>query len=307
MRTARTSWRESVRGRSASWLLALALLLPAAVAGQPADEEPLRLGVVTFYNARLMFVKYQPLVDYLSTETGRRWTLSVSTSYDATVEDLCAGRVALAYLGPLSYLRAHARCGAEPLLRLQADGRAVFHSDILVRTDSPFERLEDLTGQRVGFGDPLSTSSHLVPRAMLREAGLEAGRDIRVPVLRAARAGGPGRLDGRGRGLRCPRRHRRAVSSPGAASSRALWAGSGLPAGGLAEHSPGAEGEPVLGSAAGFRRPPGPLGPEDRKDLDLSGGFVPAVDADYDPVRELAEQVFGPGFTIRPEEELRCR
>lgn len=294
-----------MRGRSASWLLALALLLPAA-AGQPADQEPLRLGVVTFYNARLMFVKYQPLVDHLSAETGRPWVLSVSTSYDATVEDLCAGRVALAYLGPLTYLRAHARCGAEPLLRLQADGRAVFHSDILVRTDSPFERLEDLTGQRIGFGDPLSTSSHLVPRAMLQEAGLEAGRDVECRYFgqheQAARAVLMGEVEACGvrdvigelflhRGLR-----RLARSGP-------------VPAYPLVV-SPGTPPALKESLASALRRVPEEARPAPgraRKDLGLTGGFVPAVDADYDPVRELAEQVFGPGFTVRPEEELRCR
>jgi ABC-type phosphate/phosphonate transport system substrate-binding protein len=46
---------------------------------------------------------------------------------------------------------------------------------------------------------------------------------------------------------------------------------------------------------------------EERWDLELIGGFSTAVDADYDPVRRLAERVFGPGFATRPEGELRCR
>ena len=57
-----------------SWpgLLALALLLPATT-GAPAvgDDVPTRLGVVSFYNPRSMYVKYQPLVDYLSEQTGQ--------------------------------------------------------------------------------------------------------------------------------------------------------------------------------------------------------------------------------------------
>lgn len=295
-----------MRGRSASWRLALALLLPAAVAGQPAEEGPLHLGVVTFYNARLMFVKYQPLVDHLSAKTGRPWILSVSTSYEATVEDLCAGRVALAYLGPLTYLRAHARCGAEPLLRLEGGGRAVFRSDILVRTDSPFERLEDLAGQQVGFGDPLSTSSHLVPRAMLQDAGLEVGRDFECRYFgqheQAARAVLMGEVAACGvrdvigelflhRGLR-----RLARSGP-------------VPAYPLVV-APGTPPDLRESLSSALRRvsgAPRPAGHEDRRDLDLSGGFVAAADTDYDPVRDLAEQVFGPGFPSLPEEELRCR
>jgi phosphonate transport system substrate-binding protein len=173
--------------------LGLALLLPAGGSGQVADDDTLlRLGVVSSYNPRLMFVKYQPLVDYLSEWTERRWELAVSASYEDAVDDLCARRVALAYLGPLSYVRAHDHCGAEPLVQLRKGGGDVYYTDVLVRADSPFERLEDLAGHRFGFGDVLSASSHLVPRAMLQDAGLEPGRDVQCLYFgqheRAARA-----------------------------------------------------------------------------------------------------------------------
>ena len=298
-----------MHGRTCSRLLAalaVALVVPPAAGSQDPGEEPLRLGVVTFYNPRLMFVKYQPLVDYLSTHTRRTWTLNISRSYDETVEDLCGGHLTLAYLGPLTYVRAHARCAPQPLLRLQAAGRAVFHSDILVRSDSPFERIEELAGHRIAFGDPLSTSSHLVPRAMLQDAGLEPGRDFRCRYYgqheRAARAVLMGEVEACGvrdiigelflhRGLR-----RLARSGP-------------IPAYPLVA-SPGAPRElreTLTSVLLGFPGTAQPRLHEERWDLELIGGFAPAADADYDPVRRLAERVFGPGFETRPEGELRCR
>jgi phosphonate transport system substrate-binding protein len=266
----------------------------------------LKLGVVTFYNPRLMFVKYQPLVEYLSSRTGQPWTLSVSTSYEETVEDLCSGRVTLAYLGPLTYVRAHAQCGAEPVLLIRTRGQVIFHSDILVRSDSPFEALQDLAGHRVGFGDPLSTSSHLVPRAMLQEAGLEAGRDFECRYFgqheEAAQAVLTGDVEACGvrdviadvflrRGLR-----RLARSGP-------------IPAYPLvvAPDTSGELREALVSVLLGFPGAARPPQNEDRWDLELTGGFTTTVDADYDPVRRLAERVFGPDFVNLPEGELQCR
>jgi phosphonate transport system substrate-binding protein len=286
--------------------LALALMLPPAAGGQDPGHVPLRLGVVTFYSPRLMFVKYQPLVDYLSARTGRVWTLSVSRSYEETVEDLCGGRLTLAYLGPLTYVRAHARCAAEPLLRLQTGGRVVFHSDVLVRSDSPFERIEELAGQRVAFGDPLSTSSHLVPRGMLQDAGLEPGRDFECRYYgqheRAARAVLMGEAEACGvrdiigevflhRGLRRLARSGPVPAYPLVASPDA----------------PSELRETLSSVLLGFPGETRPRLDEERWDLELTGGFTAAVDSDYDPVRRLAERVFGLGSATRPERELRCR
>jgi phosphonate transport system substrate-binding protein len=286
--------------------LFLALLLPPTAKGQGPAEATLKLGVVTFYNPRLMFVKYQPLVEYLSSRTGNAWALSVATSYEETVEDLCAARVTLAYLGPLTYVRAHARCGAEPVLRLKTRGQVVFHSDVLVRSDSPFETLEDLSGRRVGFGDPLSTSSHLVPRALLQEAGLRAGRDFECRYFgqheEAAQAVLTGEVEACGvrdviadifvrRGLR-----RLARSGPIPAYPLVLAPGT----------SPELR-DTVVSALLGLPGAAQPRPEEERWDLELTGGFTTTVDADYDPIRRMAEKVFGPAFLTLPEGELRCR
>jgi phosphonate transport system substrate-binding protein len=253
-----------------------------------------------------MYVKYQPLVDYLTEQTGEPWELAVSASYHEAVDELCEGRVTLAYLGPLSYVRARARCGVEPLLRLQTRGSDVFHSDVLVRSDSRFERLEDLAGQRIGFGDPLSTSSHLVPRDMLRAAGLEPGRDVACRYFgqheRAARAVLMGEVEACGvrdvvaelflhRGLR-----RLARSGPIPAYPWVVPPGTAP-----------AEREALSSTLLRFPGGARPRRDEERWDLELSGGFTTAADADYDIVRRLAERVLGPEALTRPREELQCR
>ena len=290
-------------------LLALALLIPGLAAQEqdgPERDEPYRFGVVSFYYPRMMYLKYQPLVDYLSEHTGQPWELHINTSYQETVDDLCSGQLTVAYLGPLTYVRAHAECGAEPVLRLQTGGRDTFRSYILVRDDSPVKELADLAGKRFGFGSALSTSSHLVPRAMLVEAGIRPGDGTECLYFehheRAARAVLVGEADAcgvrdivgekfLGRGLRIlalsqPIPNFPFVIAPHGSDEvrrqivRALLE--------LPEEDPA-----IARSMTAW-------------DEELAGGFVSSNDAEYEGIRALAKEIFGPDSLTLPEERLRC-
>jgi phosphonate transport system substrate-binding protein len=297
-----------VRVRFVLATLALAVAwLPAAAQQRPQEETaPLRFAVVSFYNPRLMYLKYQPLVDYLSLQTGRPWELVVSASYEPAVEQLCSGAVAAAYLGPFTYVRAHERCGAEPVVRLQTGGHATYRSFIMVRNDSGITSLSDLRGKRVGFGAPLSTSSHLVPRLMLANAGLVPGRDVACTYLfhheRAARAVLLGDVDACAvrdivgdkfvqRGLRVLARSEPIPNFPFVVSP----------------HSEGGVREGLLRALVTLPR-------GDRSiaqtmagwDEELAAGFAPTSDAEYEPVRRVAVEVYGPRALVLPESELSC-
>jgi hypothetical protein len=75
----------------------------------------------------------------------------------------------------------------------------------------------------------------------------------------------------------------------------------------ISPHSPAGLGETLVSVLLGFPGEAQPRRLEERWDLELLGGFTTAVDEDYDPVRRLAEDVFGLGFASRPARDLRCR
>jgi phosphonate transport system substrate-binding protein len=290
-------------------LLSVALLVPGLSAQEPADpveDAPLRFGVVSFYSPRMMYLKYQPLVDYLSKHTERPWELHINTSYQQTVDELCSGHLTAAYLGPLTYVRAHAKCGAEPVLRLQTGGRDTFRSYILVRDDSPVKELADLQGKRFGFGSALSTSSHLVPRSMLIKAGIELGDGTECLYFehheRAARAVLVGEADACGvrdivgerfleRGLRLLARSQPIPNFPFVVAPKGLDDVRRQLVHALVE-LPQQDPEIARGIADW--------------DEELASGFVSSNDAEYDGVRALAKEVFGPESLTLPEERLRC-
>jgi phosphonate transport system substrate-binding protein len=288
--------------------LVVVLLLASLVPGVAAQQKPAPelFGVVNFYSPRMMYLKYQPLVDYLGEHTGRQWELRISTSYQQTVEELCAGKLTAAYLGPWTYVRAHAACGAEPVLRLQTGGQETYRSYILVREDSPARKLTDLKGKRFGFGSALSTSSHLVPRAMLVEAGLDVGENVQCLYLehheRAARAVLVGEVDACGirdlaaekfvgRGLRILARSDPIPNFPFVVTPDA---------------PPEIRRECVRALAELPTENPAAADKMASWDEELAHGFVFSEDEEYDAVRDLAETLFGPGALTLPEARLRC-
>jgi len=253
-----------------------------------------------------MYLKYQPLVDYLNEHSGSQWELRISSTYQQTVDELCSGRLTAAYMGPLTYVRAHAACGAEPVLRLRTAGRDTYQSYILVREDSPVRKLADLEGRRFGFGSVLSTSSHLMPRAMLVEAGIDVPDDIDCLYLehheRAARAVLLGEVDACGirdivgqrfldRGMRIVARSRPIPNFPFVIT-------------------PAAPSEVRRGLVRALVELPADDPEIARRmaewDEELAQGFVFSQDAEYDGIRALAREILGPGALALPEAELRC-
>lgn len=295
-----TAVRPSVRAT-----IAAALVIAAATATAQTAPKPYRFGVVSFYNPRIMYLKYQPLVDYLSAHTGRSWELVIRPTYQSTVDDLCAGDLTMAYLGPLTYVRAHAQCGVIPLIRLQSGGHATYRSVIMVRKDSAFQTLSELAGHRFGFGSPLSTSSHLVPRAMLISAGLRPGATISCTYFehheRAARAVLLGEVDACGVrdlvGDRFEERGLRILAESDPIPNFPLVVGAGMPV----------ELRNLLIRVLVTLPSLDPVtrGTMSHWDDELASGFALGNDAEYESVRRLAAQVFGPGYLLMTEDQLK--
>ena len=287
--------------------LFLPRVFPAFSEEAPVTVSTVRhLGVVGFYSPRLMYVKYQELVDYLTETTGERWELAVTLDYEETVQALCSGKLDLAYLGPFTYLRVHEACGATPVVRLNTRGSATFRSLIMVRQDSPFQTLSDLVGTVFAFGSPLSTSSHLVPCLMLREAGLDRREEFMCRYLghhdQAARAVVLGTADACG--------VRDIVGE--------RFAGRGLRILARSEPIPNFPLVVRPGASPEFRRSLVKVlmelpeqDPEIRKrmqgwDEELAGGFAPVSDADYRPVRRWVNLLFGKRGLVDPPQLLEC-
>ena len=168
------------------------LLAAGAVAGAPV---PLVLGVQPYLPAEEVVRRFTPLAEALAHEVGRPVVVRVGVSYAENIAAIGGDSVDIAYMGPASYVTMVSRYGTKPLLARQViNGDPMLHGEIIVRQDSAIRSLADLKGKRFAFGDPDSTGSHVVPAAMLREAGvpesalgqgafLHAYRNVALAVL----------------------------------------------------------------------------------------------------------------------------
>jgi phosphonate transport system substrate-binding protein len=103
----------------------------------------------------------------------------VGTTYSDTVQALGEGNIEVAWLGPLSYLYAHQKYGAQViLLRLTQNGQKTYQSYFITRKLSGILTLYDLKGLLFALVDPYSTSGNLIPRYELKNHGLDPNKDV---------------------------------------------------------------------------------------------------------------------------------
>jgi phosphonate transport system substrate-binding protein len=89
-----------------------------------------------------------------------------AADYNAVVEAMRTKHADIVYFGPVSYVQATERAGAEALVTPAPFGdksRSGYTSKIIVKAGSPIKSLQDLRGKSFAFVDPASTSGNYVP------------------------------------------------------------------------------------------------------------------------------------------------
>lgn len=119
-----------------------------------------------------IYARFRPLTLYLGGVLGRPVRLVIASTYDEQIEMIATGRADFAYIGPTPYVRARER-GRVAILAGEAEsGQAFYQSALVVRADSPFQKVTDLVGKRIAFGAEISMSSAVAPKLILAQAGV---------------------------------------------------------------------------------------------------------------------------------------
>lgn len=126
-----------------------------------------------------------PLRQYLERVLERPVKMIAPESYAATVAALKDGCADAAMLGEFATRQAQEVGGVEPLVAAVGANEEVptYRSVIVARIDSGIRDLAGLRGSVFGLVDEQSTSGYLVPRAMLREAGLDPNTDVQTRIF----------------------------------------------------------------------------------------------------------------------------
>lgn len=158
-----------------------AVALGSATPSLAAEKDPdtLKVALLPDENASTVLQNNRPFAAYLEKTLGKEIELVVTTDYSSMIEAMRFGRLDLAYFGPLSYTLAKSKADIEPFAAMLKDGEATYRAVLIGNAEAGVASVEDVRGRQVAYGDVASTSSHLIPKSILRKAGLVAGEDYR--------------------------------------------------------------------------------------------------------------------------------
>ena len=157
----------------------LTLLAGASHAAPNPDPDTLKVALLPDENASTVIKNNRPLQAYLEKELGKKIELIVTTDYSSMIEAMRHGRLDLAYFGPLSYVLAKQKSEIEAFAALRQKGSTTYQAVLIANTAAGINSIADVANKDVAYGDMASTSSHLIPKALLAEKGLLAGAQYR--------------------------------------------------------------------------------------------------------------------------------
>lgn len=169
----------SASRRLAGGLLAVALAASASFA--IAQEWKKKYPVVYFSsvsseNQAATTARFKELAEVFKQKTGVEMKIFTASDYAGTVQALTSGQIQMGQMGASAYASAwiDSEGQVEPLVtNKETDGQLGYHSILIVKSDSPYKKLDDLKGKTLAWADANSTSGYLIPLVSLRGAGIE--------------------------------------------------------------------------------------------------------------------------------------
>ncbi|MBI5694175.1 MAG: phosphate/phosphite/phosphonate ABC transporter substrate-binding protein [Nitrospirae bacterium] len=255
-------------------------------------DKTLRMGVIPIEDASAMRRHFTPLAEYLSDRLGVKVEVVAGHDMSETVNDLGQGRTDICYMSPTTYVEARHKFGAKVLVTASAKGRPSTNSVIATREGSGVNSLADVAGRTFAFGDEKSSTSHLMPRAVLAEAGIKL-QDLKSykymhrqdEVVRAVLEGD---ADAGGMAVSIARQHQeeglRVVHVSGDIPNFNVVAGKNLDKATREQ----------LREALAAMKVTDPAAAKALRAIDPEyDGFVKSSDSDYEGVRKMMKQIYG--------------
>jgi methyl-accepting chemotaxis protein len=141
----------------------------------------IKFGVVPLESPAEMYNRFIPLTDYLSKKMNKKVELFVAMDFAEAINSIGEGITNISYLTPTTYIAAKDKFNIQVIAKALNEGKPYHYSVIVARDGGNINTLEDIRGRSFAFGDKNSTSSYLVPLAMLQEAGIQL-KDLDISV-----------------------------------------------------------------------------------------------------------------------------
>lgn len=185
-----------------AWILSIITLLGSV----PAIAD-ISMGVFPRRPVAVTHKAFKPLADKLSAELGEKVNLVVAKDFKAFWKGVKSKKFDLVHYNQYHYIKSNKEHGYKVIVTNEEFGSKEIAGALTVRTDSGIKSVSDLKGKTILFGGgKKAMGSYIAPTAILKKAGLEAGKDYTVKFAKnppgaviavynkAANAGGSGNV-----------------------------------------------------------------------------------------------------------------
>ncbi len=144
-----------------------------------AGIRPIVFGMTPVVGVESTRKRFSPLARFLSKKLHRPVNLLVTRTYGELIDKVQSGEVDLAKFSPLAYVRAKERISGLKLIASQvANGSVTYSSYIVSLEGNEHSSQKTISGARICFADPDSTSGYLFPLAWFIERNINPQRDL---------------------------------------------------------------------------------------------------------------------------------
>ena len=170
----------------ASAALATACLSGGASAeGWRAKIKEIGFGVIPVETQTETTKSMDGFAQYATKKLGVPVKIFTATEFIGVNNALVAGQIQVAWTSPSAYSGTWMDCNAcvEPLVTAtDQDGNLGYNSVLIVKSDSPYQKVEDLQGKTVARTEPNSNSGYLVPTVEFAKMGKPVEKFFRSPT-----------------------------------------------------------------------------------------------------------------------------
>jgi phosphonate transport system substrate-binding protein len=146
------------------------------------EENPVIWAFVPSVDTARVSAGSQKVAELLHASTGLYFKTFIATDYVGVIEALKAKppKAHMSSLATAAYILAADQKVSEAALVSVRNGTAFYKGQIITRPDSGIKKLADIKGRTFARVDPLSASGWIIPSLMLKGAGIDLDKDIKV-------------------------------------------------------------------------------------------------------------------------------
>lgn len=165
-----------------SLILSLALVIGLTNCSKKSElgseGNPIKLYFTPSVDAETIASNSDDFIKFLEKETGLFFKTGIPTNYVAVVEAFGSKRADIGVMNSFGYLMANEKYGAQAKLKCIRYGEDHYKGQIIAHVDSGINSIKDIQDKKFAYTDASSTSGHMFPLKMLKEANVTPSNTV---------------------------------------------------------------------------------------------------------------------------------